>query len=411
MRSRGFQSSKRARLLIGFAAVAGVATLLYAADDVGRGELETRRERIENMSKVEREELERKLEKFNSLPDARKDSFRTIHEALQDPQDGRNLHDVLLNYDAWLQTLSPWQRDEIRAARTPEERIEIVRHFKSAQDGETDRPGPGPDIRPPNRGKDEPGKRPDRRFRYVRLDREDVSRALDVVEKSLPMSDEDRREVQSLAPAHRHVRVMLTATRQVHDENPEGTRRNWPNRELFDQIVAVLQNERDRTELTGTERAQMRLNGAIFWGVMGEARDELNRLLPDKEQVVRKYISELDESKKKRLLMQDVSDSRVQEDQLAWRYLDEVKHDPFAHDVIQLQRTWFSTFGGPRSGGFGRRSGPYDGKNRGGNFRSRDRRPDDGRPPGKQPGDAPRNDDGPPPEPREPAANDAKPKK
>jgi hypothetical protein len=356
-----------------------VASIVLAAEDVSPDELKARRERIEKMSEVERQSLKRKYEAFLALPEDRKDAFRQLHDALEDDATGQNLRNVLWNYDAWLRTLSPWERAQIQAETDPKARLELVRRIKSARDSGQVQPV-APERTAPRPPEGDSARRNRRSF--WRLEEQDFRDVMRVVEKSLSLSTEARAELDALSPAHRDVRVLLGSIKQAHGDNLEAARHLWPDEPLMGSMIDAIKDERAR-KMFGNDDSiddQRRHMKFLTLGTLRkEAEQELDRRVPNKDEVVKEFFRKLDQSERDRLMSRGF-EGKDRGDFLAWRYLEK-KQDPFARDLAELRRIWLPPrFDG--RGDFRRQRRPNDGddKHEGGRFRDGHRGPRDGRP-------------------------------
>ncbi len=93
-------------------------------------EQKARRQKIENLSAAERERLERNFEQFEKLPAQQKAELRLLDEAVQNDQ---GLKNTLNEYESWLTTLSPWERADLRKAKTNKEKLEVVETIVAEQ--------------------------------------------------------------------------------------------------------------------------------------------------------------------------------------------------------------------------------------------------------------------------------------
>lgn len=86
------------------------------------------RKKIESMSPAERAQLKRNYEKFQKLTPEEKARYRKIHEAIRKKPE---LNHVMRCYEDWVRTLSPWEQEDLRKAKTPEERMALIRKFRA----------------------------------------------------------------------------------------------------------------------------------------------------------------------------------------------------------------------------------------------------------------------------------------
>lgn len=96
------------------------------------GDLETRRERVRQMSSRDQAELLRKKERFDRLSPAEQQRMRQLHDELShDPRAPQLLH-TLASYSAWLQTLTAAERAELLGME-PQARVDQIRQWQQEQ--------------------------------------------------------------------------------------------------------------------------------------------------------------------------------------------------------------------------------------------------------------------------------------
>jgi len=88
------------------------------------------RKKIEEMTPAERAQLKRNFEKFQKLTPEEKARYRKIHEAIHNKPE---LSRVMRCYEEWVRTLSPWEQEDLRKAKSPEERMALIRKIRSEQ--------------------------------------------------------------------------------------------------------------------------------------------------------------------------------------------------------------------------------------------------------------------------------------
>lgn len=118
-------------LVITFAILAGLSEGVTRA--AGDSEAD-RIGRVTNMSSAERLELQRKYDEYRALPEADKNRYRQLQQALQkDAATGGELTTISRGYGEWLKTLDVKQREELRKMATPEQRRTLVKKFLDDQ--------------------------------------------------------------------------------------------------------------------------------------------------------------------------------------------------------------------------------------------------------------------------------------
>ena len=85
----------------------------------------TARQRVEQMSPAEKEQLARQNERFEALPPAERRRIGQLHDQLERASDGDQLREVMQRYHRWLTSLPPYQRAEL-IEMEPSKRIEQI---------------------------------------------------------------------------------------------------------------------------------------------------------------------------------------------------------------------------------------------------------------------------------------------
>jgi len=114
------------------AAAVGTYAVARADDGTADDELASRRERLENMTEAEKEELRRKKERFDALDPDEKRRLHGLHDEICRHQHADRLRRVMGLYYEWRKTLTPGQRAEL-SSLPPEKRIERVKQLMQQQ--------------------------------------------------------------------------------------------------------------------------------------------------------------------------------------------------------------------------------------------------------------------------------------
>jgi len=111
-----------------------VALLLGAGkSDDGGSRLSLHRREIEQMTPAQRAQLDRNYRAFLEMSPETQQRYRELHQQLQVAKNAEALRVTLDRYRNWLKTLSPFQREELRAISDLDGRIERVRQLKDQQ--------------------------------------------------------------------------------------------------------------------------------------------------------------------------------------------------------------------------------------------------------------------------------------
>lgn len=184
-------------------------------------ELKQRSIEVENMTRVERESLQRNWQTFQALSEDQKQSYRLLHQELEaDRKVGNQLNETLQTYELWLQTLAPGERVALREATSPVERLRIVREIKADKE-----------RRNQSRALNDPAEDSTRsRGRFWRnlappLSATELTAVMDALAAALPHSDQG--DLKRFDPEHdrwlRYQRIIEASARQA--DGPQ----NWPN--------------------------------------------------------------------------------------------------------------------------------------------------------------------------------------
>lgn len=96
--------------------------------------LHERHQQIVKMSKIDRERLQRNLTIFQQLGPDQQHHYRQLGEQLdENRKGGGNLSSLLQTYNAWLQTLTPGQRESLRSETDSSRKFAIVQKIKEEQ--------------------------------------------------------------------------------------------------------------------------------------------------------------------------------------------------------------------------------------------------------------------------------------
>jgi hypothetical protein len=82
------------------------------------------------MTAPERERLERSFDRFEKLPAEEQQALREIEQATAGDE---SLKSTLQQYERWLNTLSPWERSDLRKADSVEDKLQFVSQITTAR--------------------------------------------------------------------------------------------------------------------------------------------------------------------------------------------------------------------------------------------------------------------------------------
>ncbi len=119
--------------------------------------LQERHQQIVKMSQIERDRLQRNLNIFQQLSPEQQSQYRQLSDQLdENKKGGGNLSSLLQTYTAWLQTLTPGQRESLRSEVDSSRKLGIVQkikedQFRKFETVSSDLPEWGPSMQRPGR--------------------------------------------------------------------------------------------------------------------------------------------------------------------------------------------------------------------------------------------------------------------
>ena len=78
--------------------------------------------RSSKLPHIERERLQRNVAEFEKMSPAEQERYRELNRQLE-ATDNKNLATLLQTYSAWLQTLTPGQREELRQEKDSQKKL------------------------------------------------------------------------------------------------------------------------------------------------------------------------------------------------------------------------------------------------------------------------------------------------
>ncbi len=121
---------KTCRLLLSIVLLFSIALSAARSD-----ELDSRREKIEQMTAIEKDQLRGKQQRFDNLSPAAKEKYRTLHHTLATHKNSEHLKAVMNSYYKWLGSLDTVERSELQNL-PPQERIARIKQLMGKQERE-----------------------------------------------------------------------------------------------------------------------------------------------------------------------------------------------------------------------------------------------------------------------------------
>lgn len=110
-----------------------VAAVTLSVETSAADNYADQRARLEAMSAEEKEQLQRKKERFEALSESEQKRLRELHSAVASAPESDELQAVMSRYHAWLKTLSSAVRAELLSL-PPDERIKRIKELKQDQE-------------------------------------------------------------------------------------------------------------------------------------------------------------------------------------------------------------------------------------------------------------------------------------
>jgi hypothetical protein len=276
------QSARNPRRL----AVPGMLALLalLAASVPGRAEAESkpdaktlreRHEQVVKMSQVERDHLQRNLAEFQQMSPEKRDHYRQLNEQLEaNKKDGGQLSSLLQTYSAWLQTLTPSQREALRQETDSARKLALVQKFKDEQYSRIETFAADPEA--------PAGRHP---FGLKLLSVPDLHAVTKILLAELPAGDQEK-----LGNFQKPEEYLEILKRSIH--HAEGGPREWPPASLQEEILNALPVQTRNMIKRNPNNQRERLVGYLFMSVMHLGEESRPRF--PKENDLKQFLDEID---------------------------------------------------------------------------------------------------------------------
>lgn len=259
---------------------------------------------IASMNQIERDRLQRNIDAFKQMSPADRDRYRALNEELDGKPEGRSLSILALTYSAWLETLTPGQREELRQRTESSKKLPLVQQYKDQQYKDpwdpavTASTAVGEPVQPP------------RFFRQPTMPITEVQAVLKMIVAELP-EEEQIKAGKNMKPEQ----VIEVLRRSIH-QAPGGPR-TWPSTEVQDKVVNTMpQGLRLMVRKTQSERE--RSAQFLFFSIL-QGFEEFRPRAPDASKL-EQTLGELDEGQRARLDKMPIEEKRKV---LEKRYLEQ----------------------------------------------------------------------------------------
>lgn len=243
-----------------------------AADSpVSSETLAKRRQAIQQLNESQRQELVRKYTSYRELNESERNQLRGLHK---DIEADAELKDVMLKYCEWLKNLDVTQREQLRQAKTPEQKRNLVERFRKEQSQRKDEVWRDNATPPPERRLMPP------------LSSEDLKSVMDAIESAFikegVISKEQQSELEEWNGSQRYKHLIQALGEYRHPK--EGPARPL---EIPESVVSALEDTVRNQEFKLKIRGAMRnpdqrhnIQKAVFlglcWSTLEQAKREFN---------------------------------------------------------------------------------------------------------------------------------------
>jgi len=277
-------------------------------------EMKTLRERYDHvvkMSQVERDSLQRNLKAFQQMKPEQQNLYRDLHGKLDENRKAGGQYSTLLQtYSAWLQTLTPSQREALRQETNSQQKLALVHKCKDEQYSRIETfAGSPPESEPPNT----------RMFGLPKpLSATELSNIMKVLLADLPTEEQSR--LNKMPKPEQYVAILQ---RSIHHA-PDGPR-SWPAGTLQEGIISALPSHvRNGVKKTGNLRE--RLAAYLFISIY-RLSDEARPRSP-KEADLTQFLKSMDP--KQRALLEQYSPDEMKGEVIR-RYMEQ--HERHMHEL------------------------------------------------------------------------------
>lgn len=273
----------------------------FAESKIDAKTLEERHQQVVKMSPVERDHLQRNIATFQQMTPEDQARYRQLNQELElDQKNGGHLSSLMQTYNAWLQTLTPSQREMLRNEKESTRKLALVQQFKEEQHRQIEALTiEVPEVEPPRQRPG--GPRP--------LTSEELQKIMKILLADLPTDEQEKLKKMPRPEQYRN-----TLERSVyHAENP----RNWPSPKLQEEILATLPFDRRQAIKKDPKNQRDMLVAILFYSLIHQASEEVHW---PKEQDLRHVEEQLDEDQHLKIAKLKPEDRRME---LTRRYFDQ----------------------------------------------------------------------------------------
>ncbi len=262
-------------LLIASAPSPAVAESKPDAKSLDAKTLSERQAQIVKMSQVERDHLQRNLAAFQQMSPEKRDQYRQLNAELEEnKRTGGPLSSLLQTYSAWLQTLTPSQREALRLETDSAKKLALVQKFKDEQYSRMETFAGDPEV-PVGR----------QLFGLKLLAPSELNNVMKILVAELPAEDQAK-----LGKVHRPEQYPEILNRSVH-RAADGPR-TWPSGALQENILNALPAQVRTVVKRNPNGQRERIAGFLFMSVIFLAEESRPKFPKDGD--LKQFLSEMD---------------------------------------------------------------------------------------------------------------------
>ena len=362
-------TKSRSLLKVSLLIVCLALPLLLGAGDVSQIDLDTNRNAIKNMSARQREHLKNQHKILKQLPPKEQQQLHNIHQRIEDDsRHGGEMATIVKNYNKWLGTLSPWQREELRKQENPAGRIALIKKYQAKQNKSQSKNSSDPYAILNLKGQFR-----DKMQGLPRLSDHDLEAVMQVIQAKVNYVPQDVEEFKKMKPVLRHIRILKAL---VKKEKSEKSRSRWPSEETLTALLAAISNKEMRKQIAAIPKYEMKrevVNALVLKSILQEWHQGSKQYQPTADQIAAhyktlpaKYQEKLSQQSPRSVNRTLVSGYRM-------------KHDPTMREMMELRKLMSGDSIFRRGGGNRRPRDRFNDKREKGN-RPRPKRPSGVRP-------------------------------
>ena len=219
---------------------------------------------VVKLSEVERKHLQANMATFQGFDAGRQEHYRKLNDDLiENRKAGGYLSSLMQTYSAWLLTLTPGQREELRKTTDSANKLALVRrykdeqirrHIESASIDQHDLEGPKPGLPKP-------------------LTAQELNAVMKILVAELP--EEDQKKFGKASKSEQYLEII----RRSIDHAPDG-KRSWPSPALQESLIGALPSQVKGYIKKSPGQQRENLVRVVFFSVIDHAFEQARSKFP-----------------------------------------------------------------------------------------------------------------------------------